>query len=168
MDTSRDETGSSQMRRMGSTARARAIPMRCRWPPENAEARRREVGPLQAHQFEQLDNSGTALLGRLDELVDADALADDVLDLHAGVERRVGVLEDDLHLAAECFELGALDVDDVLPLDVDTAGVGLGEADDAAGSCRLPGTGLADQADDRSALHLETHIVDGTEVLSAA
>jgi hypothetical protein len=34
-DTSSAETGSSQMIRSGLIARARAIPMRCRCPPEN-------------------------------------------------------------------------------------------------------------------------------------
>jgi len=36
IDTSRAEIGSSQTMKEGSTARARAIPIRCRWPPENS------------------------------------------------------------------------------------------------------------------------------------
>ena len=38
MDTSRAETGSSQTMKRGLTARARAMPMRWRWPPENSWA----------------------------------------------------------------------------------------------------------------------------------
>ena len=36
MDTSRALTGSSQMMSLGLSARARAMPMRWRWPPENS------------------------------------------------------------------------------------------------------------------------------------
>ncbi len=36
METSRAETGSSQMMSDGSTLRARAIPTRWRWPPLNS------------------------------------------------------------------------------------------------------------------------------------
>jgi hypothetical protein len=35
IETSSAETGSSQIRSFGESARARAIPIRCRWPPEN-------------------------------------------------------------------------------------------------------------------------------------
>ena len=41
-----------------------------------------------------------ALLGVGAQVVDVDALADDVADGHAGVQARVGVLEHDLHTAA--------------------------------------------------------------------
>ena len=36
IETSRAEIGSSQTMSFGLTARARAIPMRWRWPPENS------------------------------------------------------------------------------------------------------------------------------------
>ncbi len=36
MDTSSAETGSSATMSFGFSASARAIPMRCRWPPENS------------------------------------------------------------------------------------------------------------------------------------
>ena len=36
IETSSAETGSSQTMSRGSTASARAMPMRCRWPPENS------------------------------------------------------------------------------------------------------------------------------------
>ena len=36
METSREEIGSSHIIRSGLTARARAMPMRCRCPPENS------------------------------------------------------------------------------------------------------------------------------------
>ena len=36
MDTSSAETGSSAMMSLGFTDRARAMPMRWRWPPENS------------------------------------------------------------------------------------------------------------------------------------
>ena len=36
IETSSAETGSSQTMSFGLTASARAMPMRCRWPPENS------------------------------------------------------------------------------------------------------------------------------------
>ncbi len=36
IDTSSADTGSSQTMSFGRSAMARAIPMRCRWPPENS------------------------------------------------------------------------------------------------------------------------------------
>jgi hypothetical protein len=41
MDTSRADTGSSATISFGLTARARAIPIRWRWPPENSCGYRR-------------------------------------------------------------------------------------------------------------------------------
>ena len=40
IETSRAETGSSQMTSFGCSARALAIPIRCRWPPENSFGKR--------------------------------------------------------------------------------------------------------------------------------
>ncbi len=40
METSRADTGSSQMISLGRRARARATPMRWRWPPENSAGNR--------------------------------------------------------------------------------------------------------------------------------
>ena len=40
METSRAETASSRMSRSGRSANARAMAMRCRWPPENSLGRR--------------------------------------------------------------------------------------------------------------------------------
>ena len=36
METSRADTGSSHTRNEGLTARARAMPILCLWPPENS------------------------------------------------------------------------------------------------------------------------------------
>src|SRR6266545_3194498 len=46
METSSAETGSSATISFGLTARARAIPMRCRWPPENSCGYRRRCSAL--------------------------------------------------------------------------------------------------------------------------
>ena len=40
MDTSSAEIGSSAMMKSGSITSARAMPMRCRWPPENSCGKR--------------------------------------------------------------------------------------------------------------------------------
>ncbi len=40
IETSSAETGSSAMISFGRSASARAIPIRCRWPPENSCGKR--------------------------------------------------------------------------------------------------------------------------------
>src|SRR3546814_5098147 len=58
------------------------------------------LGGAQADAIEELRDHLLALL-RSRDTVDEQRLADDIADRHARIQRRVRVLEDDLHLAAE-------------------------------------------------------------------
>jgi hypothetical protein len=58
-----------------------------------------EVRRFQADQLEQLAHTGAPFVAGA-EFVNDERLLDDVADPHARVERRVGILEDDLHVAA--------------------------------------------------------------------
>jgi hypothetical protein len=56
-------------------------------------------------RLEQLDDARLVLGASLRQLVDRQRLADDRADRHARVERRVGILEDDLHVARQGAQL---------------------------------------------------------------
>src|SRR5437762_2145076 len=58
----------------------------------------RELRGIQADQVEELRDTRAPLRSRSD-LVDDQRLFDDRADAHARVERRVGILENDLHVA---------------------------------------------------------------------
>ena len=69
IETSSAETGSSQTISFGSTASARAMPMRWRWPPENSCGTPAHVIGLQTDGLQQLDDTLLELalgLGRAD------------------------------------------------------------------------------------------------------
>ena len=93
-ETSRAETGSSATMKSGSTASARAMPMRWRWPPENSCGKRRVVR-VEPDPIEQLaDPLAAAARG---EAVGVQRLAEDLGHAHARVEAGIRILEDDLH-----------------------------------------------------------------------
>jgi len=58
---------------------------------------------LQPDFLEGVQDSLTLFFGRAD-FVNLQPLADRVSDPHSWVQRRVGILEDDLHLATNIFE----------------------------------------------------------------
>ena len=62
---------------------------------------------VESDHFEQFGDSAVVFGAGGCEVVDRDAFADDGAGGHSGVERAVGVLEDDLHSAAEVAEFAA-------------------------------------------------------------
>ena len=109
IETSRAETGSSAMISFGSSASARATPIRCRWPPENS------CGKRLMCSAESPTRSSRSWTRRLSSSPDGDPVqlqrvADDLADALARVQRRVGVLEDHLHLAPQRAQLAATEL----------------------------------------------------------
>src|SRR4051812_31314744 len=90
IDTSREEMGSSSTRRSGWRARARAMPMRWRWPPENWWGYRPTLSGSQLDHAHQLPHARPAALAV--EAVDPQRLGDARPHRHLGVERGVGIL----------------------------------------------------------------------------
>ena len=64
----------------------------------------------QAHFVQHGQHLGLALGRAQLGLVQGQALADDLAHRHARVERRIGILEDDLHLAPLCAQGGRAQV----------------------------------------------------------
>src|SRR6202012_3808181 len=88
IDTSSADTGSSQMISLGRTARARATPMRCRWPPGDSAGDRVEGPGVEANPFHQFLHALLAVAAA-GHVVDGEGLPDDRADPLPGVQRSV-------------------------------------------------------------------------------
>ena len=123
----------------------------------------------EADGLEQFDDALLELAPGLREPVDDQRLADDRADRHARIERGVGVLEDDLHVARQRPQLGRrLSASDVAALEPDLARSRLDQAQDAAAGRRLAAARLADQAQRLAGSNLEADPVDRMHLLDAA
>src|SRR5260221_4711934 len=94
----------------------------------------------------------------------AQRLADDVADIHARVERRVRVLEDDLQLAAVGPHLGAAQLVDALAAHLDGAGGGFDQFQNRFAGRRFAATALADKTKRLAFIDREADAVDGEDM----
>ena len=86
-------------------------------------------------------------LDRCADAVHGERLGDDLADGHARVERRVRVLEDELHLAAERLEGLALEREHIGPVELMEPARRLEKPDEAPPGRRLAATGLTHQSE---------------------
>ena len=101
-ETSSIETGSSATRTFGCTARVRAIATRWRWPPDSSCGSLSitwSAGVRCTSRAARARGRRSSLFGR-SQLVDPQRPLEVIRDGVHGVERRVGILEDQLNLAA--------------------------------------------------------------------
>src|SRR5262249_44098681 len=96
-----------------------------------------EVIGVEPDRLEQMDDALLPLSFRLGELVYDQRLADDRAHRHAGVQRRVRVLEDDLHVSPQVAERALVECGDVLVAEPHLARGGLDETENAAAGGRL-------------------------------
>src|SRR5882724_10528863 len=105
----------------------------------------RHVAGLQADGLEQVGDALLELTAGLCQPVNDQRFADDVADAHARVERGIGILKDDLDIAAKRAKFFAAERADVLAVKVDLARTRFDQADHATAGGRLAATGFADQ-----------------------
>ena len=122
----------------------------------------------QAHRLEQLDDARFELLPRLRQLVDDQRLADDRAHRHARIQRRVRILEDDLHVARERTQLVFARPRDALAFEPDLARGRLDQAQDAAPRRALAAARFADNAERFAGGQIEAHAVDRMNLLDRA
>ena len=123
-----------------------------------------DVVGVEADAVEQLLGALQPALAGRDVGVHRPALGHDVADGHPRVQRAVGVLEDDLDLAAVLLERPAAHLGDVLTLVEDRAAGRLLQGDQQLGHGRLAAAGLADHADGLAAAQGQVDAVDGVDV----
>jgi hypothetical protein len=92
--------------------------------------------------------------------MDEQRLHDDVGDGHARVERPIGVLEDDLNVAAPRAQRLRGQGDEIVAEEFDAARGRLDQAEQHAADRRLAAAGFADQAERLAQGDIETDIVD--------
>ena len=119
-----------------------------------------DVLRAQADDLEQLLHPGPDLRAARDP-VDPERVADDLLDGLPRVQRRVGVLEDDLHLAAERTQLALGQLGDVPPLEADRALGRVEQAEHEPGGRGLAATRLAHDAERLAAADGQGDVLDG-------
>src|SRR5215207_2305437 len=123
---------------------------------------------VEPDRFEKVDDAGLILGRRVRESVDRQRLVDDGADGHARVERGVGVLEDDLHVAPKRGQLGAAERRHVLALEPHLARGRFDQAQDAAPGRRLAAARLADEPERLAGFELEADAVDGVHPFDVA
>ena len=100
----------------------------------------------EADRAQQLVDARRALLAAV-AAVDAQRLGDDVADRHPRIERRVRILEDDLHLAPHLAHLAPAETGDVAAVEDDRPAVGSTSLMSVRDERRLAAAGLADEAE---------------------
>ena len=136
------------------------MPMRWRCPPENSCGIALGVLGLKADAVEQVaDPRVDVATGR--DPVQFHGLADDLADPLAGVQRRVRVLEDHLHLASHGPHGPPRPADEFLALELDRTRRRRGELQDRPAQRGLAATGFADQAQRLALVDGEADAVDG-------
>src|SRR5207245_11306829 len=101
----------------------------------------------EADRLEELRDALLALLARPRKLVDDERLADDRADGHPRIERRVRVLEDDLHFLPERAKRSLVERRHVATLEAHLARRRLDQSQDGAARRRLPAARFADEAE---------------------
>ena len=89
----------------------------------------------------------------------AHRLGDDVGDLHARVERAIGILEHHLNAGAHVAHPASRQAGNVRPVDGDGARGGLQEAQREAAERALAGTRFTHEAERLARAHVERHAV---------
>src|SRR4029079_18192136 len=97
-----------------------------------------------------------------------DRLLDDVADRHPRIERRVRILEHDLHLAPHPAQVLAAERRQLLAVEEHGAAGRLGQLEDAIAGRRLARAGLADDAERLAWSDLEADVVDRLDVVDRA
>ena len=122
-----------------------------------------DVLRVESHHVQEAADVLLALLGVRHDVVDDERLRNDLSDGHAGVQGRIGVLEDELHVAAHLLELLLAHLRDVLALEEHRAAGGTGEVHDAAARGGLAAAGLSHQAEGLASVDVKRDVVDGVD-----
>ena len=98
-----------------------------------------------------------------------DQRLDDLLEgVEARIERGIGVLENDLHVAPHGAHLSLVKLQDIATLEPHFSGMRLGEAQDGTTGGGFARAGFAHQRQRLAATDREAHIVDGFDVADMA
>src|SRR5262245_19417929 len=118
-----------------------------------------QVFGRETHGLQQLHHPLLARAPVRSELVDHQRLTDDRSDGHPRIQRRVRILEDDLHLLAQRAQRPLVERGDVLALERDLARGRLDQSQNGATGRGFTATRLAHQPERLAGHHIERHVV---------
>lgn len=117
----------------------------------------------QSHALQQFGNGGTRLLCGSGEAVDDKRFRYDARDLHARIERRIGILQDDLHARTQASQRLATEMGNVLAAEDNPALRSGNAAEHRTADGRLAGAGFAYKTKRFARCQVEAHIADGID-----
>ena len=124
-----------------------------------------ELGLFEAHLFEQIGDT-LFHFGIADLMMDGDRFGEDITDAHLGIECRVQVLEDHLHLTPELPEFIGRSAGNVPPVEEDLPGGRFLKPQDGPADGCLAAPGFADQPHGLVLLEVEAYpVYRGDELL---
>ena len=116
--------------------------------------------------LEDVGDTDADLLAPFDEPVDRQRMPDRLPDRHRRVQRRVRILEDDLHPAPVFAQLALVQLRDVAVLEDDAAVGGADETEQRPPESRLAAAGLADEPEHLALPEVERDVVDRPDLAS--
>ena len=148
-ETSRAETGSSQMISRGFKAKALAMPIRCLWPPLNSWGVAGGDLPRHTDSLQEFSDSLLPVF-LVANIVDDQGFGNQAADGHPGVQGREGILEYDLHIPAKLLELKLGKFGDLyhlssFPAELNASGSGLIQPQDGAAGGSFAATAFPPQ-----------------------
>ena len=155
---SRAEVTSSQMMNDGSAASARAMQMRCFWPPDSSPGRRveKQVG-IEFDHLHQLPQAPFLRIARHAE-IERQRTADDIADAVPGIHRGIRHLVDHLRLAQLVLGAAMVVPGQFLAVEINPALLGAGrQARDHPGCGALAAAGLPHHCHRVAPVNLEVH-----------
>ena len=158
-ETSSALTGSSHTINFGSTASARAMPMRWRCPPLNSCGYRCAYAGVQPDRLQQFHNPFLPRGCAFGQFMNVQRLADDLLHRHARIQRAVGVLKNHLELPPPRAQFRAAQFRDVLALEQNASRRRFDQPHDGAAERRLAATAFAHQPERFARRDAEAHII---------
>src|SRR5690606_649669 len=121
----------------------------------------------QANAAQRGSDTIPTLLARADAVHDQ-CLFDDFANRHARVERSEGILENELHIAAQAAHLGCRVRLEISSLELNFAGIGLDQAQDETACCGLATATFTDQPECASAGNFNVEPIDGADTSNLA
>ena len=132
---------------------------RWRWPPLSSCAYRAAVETWVETDAPQQRAGALARLGAR-STVHEEAEGHRILDGQARVERGVGILEDQLHVAAQALHARRPGGPHILAGEDQGPRIRLDQSENQPGQCRFPAAGLADDTERLARIDVERHVVD--------
>ena len=146
---------------------ARAITIRCSWPPEHSCGLRSRIVLFEARPGRACRHPLPPLVPALHAVV-AQRRLEAGAERHPGIEGAVRVLEDELHRTTQRLELLAVGLGDVVALEHDVARGRRCGSEDGPRQRALAAPGFADEAEHLTLADLEGHPVHGVDLPALA